>query len=768
MLEIAEQSDSLAVIGPARSLAAAASSSVGAMHLITTVSYGALMSSLNDRESRPFFYRSVPSSGEYGIALGQLMCYFGWREVFVIDSPLLSVWNMMYNTYKETSCGRNSGEFNMYRSMVDGDIFEYADGPGETCRYCQHSFITQVKTAATTFALSGFNIVVSAVPGETSNLIHSSLSESNLLKPGTVFIQVVTEHKPVLNCSNEGVEGLLYITPGVKRTRKEYQAFRRFWNESAKGKDIKYFEMNAYVWDTIGFMVKTLDNVLKSEGNVTRRRYSDLFPETVMTDGAAGVFEFQSDYTSRPANFDIFNLVCNGKTKGVAEHKKVLTLNYYLPPDAENLVYNPNGKGTIKWSTGKTTDLMSYNPHDYLNENVPLSCLKECNNGHCISSMSCVCDDGWTGASCDTEQYFRYDGSISIVFEVLTSVGATLAAGFFLYLLVRRKHSYLATVSVSFIVLPSVGIIILYLSMLCWTGKPTTTTCALRFWMPLVGFTFAVSNFMARTWNLYMHYRTWLKRELDESGTPKVRLSGMYYFWFLLAFGGTQYVILAIFNFIALPDAELRVQVNDPDTVMLQCIADPEWVYLSSMAAMIVINLIWLIFMVAIAVRVSFVFKELSELKVFQFTYVSSFAILVTFGLLVYTLDADQYAYNITTLVCILFLSVSLMFTFLFPICYKVYTLPHVDFNVETAIEMDPENSGGERGNCCTSTKDPPSIEVFGQPNLRLSSISKSEGKGDPKGSMSNLRSLESGSTSSSNLLHVSPSQYIDPVPPSN
>eukprot|EP01135_Chromosphaera_perkinsii_P006858 Nk52_evm13s621 gene=Nk52_evmTU13s621 len=713
--------DGLMVFGPTSSLGAAASAALGDGSDIVSLSASALAPSLDRRTKSSNFYRSVPSASEYGIALGELLCYFGWHQAFVIDSPTFSIWQLVYDSFKKTSCSKHFSNFNIYRTLVDFTVFDYwtLSGDGASCAYCQQAFTSQVQSATEIFHLSNINVVISSVLGEGSNLVLSALASKGYLGPGKVFIQLEPYPGLIANCSSDmEMEGTLILKPAVFEKSSKFEEFQKVWVQSHT--EATFLDGNAYIWDSVHYVFGVIDWLVGQGKEVNRKNFAQSFAKLKMEDGATGTFEFQPLFSSRPANMDLYSLKCPNGRKGEAVLEKVVSFVYFLPENStdNNLVYEKKGVGTIKWSTGESTDLRHYDPKKRVEEGVPQSCNRDCSgNGYCLSNEICECKEKYTGPNCSTQKSFEYDDLVSIVFEVLNSIGILTCFIATVYLLQRMGHSYLVTVDSTFIVIPSLGIMVLFASGFCWTVKPTSTSCTLRFWFPLVGYTLSVSNFMARTLNLYKYYRRWLNAGLTENFQPKVKLSATHYFGFLALFGGLQYCLLIIMCVIAPLRAELIEQ--DPSTYMYECRTDPTSYYNAFMGVLLLINLVILVIVLAFAIRVSFVFKEINELKVFQFVYVSSFAILLTFGLLIYTLNSDQYAYNVTSLICLLFLGLVLLATFILPVVYKVFTLPSIfDKQNEIEIEQEPETSA--------STATHPReehLEVFGQKGSRLNSL---------------------------------------------
>jgi hypothetical protein len=107
--------------------------------------------------------------------------------------------------------------------------------------------------------------------------------------------------------------------------------------------------------------------------------------------------------------------------------------------------------------------------------------------------------------------FVSYSEPIAIFVVLMSSLNIIVAIGVAILFSVMKEKPVIKRASPVFCQLILLGLIMIWISLILWTGYPTTATCNIKLWFFLVGYALIMSNLLFKT------YRIWKIFEVNKS-----------------------------------------------------------------------------------------------------------------------------------------------------------------------------------------------------------------------------------------------------------
>eukprot|EP01135_Chromosphaera_perkinsii_P011120 Nk52_evm29s2340 gene=Nk52_evmTU29s2340 len=510
---MANLSDALVGVGPPLSASNIVTGVQAQLSGPPLVSYSAGSSELTNSFSYPQFLRLIGSIDQYGLLMAAHACWFGWKSVAIVQLDSLPIYPYV-SQYGMEMCNLTiSASVTFLSSAVDTSELAVEQAiltlKGSNARVIIVTSLVGFETAfleaAAKNGLAGDKYVWLGITGPSTTAMALDLYSFS----GFLTIAIETPPTPMRLIFDEYIvenKGGFIPNESDWKMMKEYVT------------DDSTMENSLFAWDCVLTIANALNDLSTAgeslrfgNGTIDHRKFRS-FMGKAKFDGASGPVSFFQTSNNRNVTFGLRNLITVNGTMEEVEIAKVTMLSEYnnmvLSYTHNNLtdLFAFEDAKEIHWLSGQSTPALDWavNQPTPGSNNIPVyftcdptGCVE--GQGECIAADTCKCFDRWTGKTCNTLSYLEWEDTAVIIY---LGIGAFLfvgAAATAVLVFVNRKNPVIKRASPLFCMLMSGGILVAYISILFYIGRPTDFLCMGRPWFSTLGFSMIFTNLLTKT-----------------------------------------------------------------------------------------------------------------------------------------------------------------------------------------------------------------------------------------------------------------------------
>lgn len=264
----------------------------------------------------------------------------------------------------------------------------------------------------------------------------------------------------------------------------------------------------------------------------------------------------------------------------------------------------------------------------------------------------------------------------AIVLIILTSIGLLFSILTGIDLFVHWNSNVYKSSSTLFLVLSLAGIILQFISVYLWIGKPNNAICVLRFWLFGIGYSLLYSCIFAKNWRVWRIFKS-------KKFTQTVILDIHLLLYFVLVIVGIEVIFLSIWTGVSMPTLDYE-QVYDLSSL--------EHYYTCKInttfgVIFIALKFILLLPVIFISYQTKDIEKKYRETQTIAFSVYNAFIVGVLISCMVGLLNNNVIKSNIISYGIFFIVIVSYSFTFI-PKHHELYFGKGDKGHTTNAVEM--------------------------------------------------------------------------------